>query len=113
MKVAWIGIVTALLATMALALPAQAQYPPPGGDVTISPSDATPSVGETITLNIVVSEETGIISLASEGNLTRGLDATSLYNRLLDLLEVGRQQAESYGVFDRIVKRKRVEKNSA
>lgn len=68
---------------------------------------------ETDAIVVVVSEETGTISVASEGNLTRGLDATSLNNRLLDLLDVRRQQTENQGLFDRILRRKRVEKNSA
>ncbi len=67
---------------------------------------------ETDAIVVVVSEETGTISVASEGNLTRGLDATSLNNRLLDLLDVRRQQTENQGLFDRILRRKRVEKNS-
>ena len=45
---------------------------------------------ETDALVIVVSEETGIISLAAGGEITRGLDATSLQNRLLDLLGIKR-----------------------
>ncbi|MBI2488032.1 MAG: TIGR00159 family protein [Deltaproteobacteria bacterium] len=68
---------------------------------------------ETDAIVVVVSEETGTISLASEGNLTRGLDATSLNNRLLELLEIRRQLIEKHGLFDRILRRKRVEKNSA
>ncbi|HXG30040.1 MAG TPA: diadenylate cyclase CdaA [Thermodesulfobacteriota bacterium] len=68
---------------------------------------------ETDAIVIVVSEETGIVSLAFEGNLTRGLDATSLNNRLLDLLEVRRYQTERFGTLGRIFGRKRVEKGSA
>jgi diadenylate cyclase len=68
---------------------------------------------ETDAIVVVVSEETGTISLASEGNLTRGLDATSLNNRLLELLEIRRQLTEKHGLFDRILRRKQVEKNSA
>ena len=45
---------------------------------------------ETDALVIVVSEETGIISLAAGGEITRGLDATSLQNRLHDLLGIKR-----------------------
>lgn len=45
---------------------------------------------ETDALVIVVSEETGIISLAAGGEITRGLDATSLQNQLLDLLGIKR-----------------------
>jgi diadenylate cyclase len=68
---------------------------------------------ETDAIVVVVSEETGIVSLAFEGNLTRGLDATSLNNRLLDLLEVRRYQTERFGTLGRIFGRKRVEKGSA
>lgn len=68
---------------------------------------------ETDAIVVVVSEETGTISLASEGNLTRGLDATSLNNRLLEFLEIRRQLTERHGLFDRILRRKQVEKNSA
>ena len=63
---------------------------------------------ETDAIVVVVSEETGMISVASEGNLTRGLDATSLNNHLLNLLGIGRQLVENYGLFGRILKRKRV-----
>jgi uncharacterized protein (TIGR00159 family) len=45
---------------------------------------------ETDALVIVVSEETGIISLAAGGDIKRGLDATSLQNQLLDLLGIKR-----------------------
>jgi len=68
---------------------------------------------ETDAIVVVVSEETGIVSLASEGNLTRGLDATSLNNRLLDLLEIRRYQTEGFGIVGRILRRKRAGKNSA
>jgi uncharacterized protein (TIGR00159 family) len=59
---------------------------------------------ETDAIVIVVSEETGIISLAFKGNLIRGLDATSLNNQLLDLLEVKKGQTE--GIFNRILRKK-------
>ena len=39
---------------------------------------------------IVVSEETGNISLAVGGEIKRGLDATSLHNQLLDSLGIKR-----------------------
>ena len=68
---------------------------------------------ETDAIVVVVSEETGIISLASEGNLTRVLDATSLNNRLLEFLNIRRPLGEKQGLFDRILRRKPVEKNSA
>jgi len=45
---------------------------------------------ETDAIVIVVSEETGIISLAVGGEIMRGLDATSLQNQLLDLLGIKR-----------------------
>ncbi|MGI9534849.1 MAG: diadenylate cyclase CdaA [Thermodesulfobacteriota bacterium] len=43
---------------------------------------------ETDAVVIVVSEETGLISLAIQGEIKRGLDATSLFNNLADLLNV-------------------------
>ena len=43
---------------------------------------------ETDAVVIVVSEETGSISLAIQGEIKRGLDATSLFNNLADLLNV-------------------------
>ena len=45
---------------------------------------------ETDAIVIVVSEETGIVSLAVGGEIKRGLDATSLQNQLLDLLGIKR-----------------------
>ncbi len=55
---------------------------------------------ETDAVVIVVSEETGIISLAVGGQIKRGLDATSLQNQLLDLLGIkrpARSKAEAVG----------------
>jgi uncharacterized protein (TIGR00159 family) len=55
---------------------------------------------ETDALVIVVSEETGIISLAVGGEIQRGLDATSLQNQMLDLLGIkrpARNKAEAAG----------------
>lgn len=45
---------------------------------------------ETDAIVIVVSEETGIVSLAVGGEIKRSLDATSLQNQLLDLLGIKR-----------------------
>ncbi len=68
---------------------------------------------ETDAVVVIVSEETGTISLAFQGNLTRGLDATSLNNRLLDLLEIKRGRTDRQGIFSRILRRKQVGKASA
>lgn len=60
---------------------------------------------ETDAIIVVSSEESGIISLAYQGNLTRGLDATSLYNRLIDLLEVKREQNKGYSFLKLILQK--------
>ncbi|MGE5597276.1 MAG: hypothetical protein ACM3S1_14725, partial [Hyphomicrobiales bacterium] len=46
----------AMLGALAVA-PAFAQYPPPGEPITITPSNATPAVGQTITLQIQVNQQ--------------------------------------------------------
>ncbi|MGB7292099.1 MAG: diadenylate cyclase CdaA [Thermodesulfobacteriota bacterium] len=69
--------------------------------------------GETDAIVVVVSEETGIVSLGHEGELTRGLDATSLTNRLNDLLELKKQKTEGIGLIDRILRKRQVERKSA
>lgn len=68
--------------------------------------------GETDAIVVVVSEETGIVSLGHEGELTRGLDATSLTNRLNDLLELKKQSTEGIGLIDRILRKRQVERKS-
>jgi len=45
---------------------------------------------ETDAVVVTVSEETGTISLSMGGEITRGLDATSLHNQLLDALGITR-----------------------
>jgi len=59
---------------------------------------------------IVVSEESGTISLAVEGNLTRALDATSLNNLLLKLLGLKKEPTTQRKIFNRIVGKREVEK---
>lgn len=49
---------------------------------------------ETDAVVIVVSEETGLISISSAGDITRGLDAASLNKRLIEILGV-KKKAES------------------
>lgn len=67
---------------------------------------------ETDAIVVVVSEETGIISLAHQGQLNRGLDATSLTNRLNDLLDLKKYKTEESGLLDRILKKKQSERTS-
>jgi diadenylate cyclase len=67
---------------------------------------------ETDAIVVVVSEETGIISVAHQGELTRGLDATSLTNRLNDLLDLKKQNTEGNGLIDRILRKKQAERTS-
>lgn len=68
---------------------------------------------ETDAIVVVVSEETAIVSLAHQGGLTRGLDATSLTNRLNDLLELKKQKTEGNGFINRILRKRQVERTSA
>jgi len=65
---------------------------------------------ETDAITIVVSEETGTISLAYQGELNRGLDATYLSSRLHDLLRVKQQRGEGAGLLNRIFRRNYIEK---
>jgi diadenylate cyclase len=67
---------------------------------------------ETDAIVIVVSEETGRISLAFQGDLTKGLDATSLNNKLHDLLEVNKLKTDNPGILDRVLRRKKAGKTS-
>lgn len=63
--VKYVALGVALVAGLALSVSlvsggvARAQYPPPGGNVTVTPSDPTPDVGETVTLTIAVVDEDG------------------------------------------------------
>lgn len=58
---------------------------------------------ETDAVVVVVSEETGIISLAYESEIKRGLDATTLNNTLSDLLGVKSKKTEkSSFLYDKI-----------
>lgn len=58
---------------------------------------------ETDAVVIVVSEESGIISLAIGGEIKRGLDATSLHNQLLDSLGIRRPRAKKPGLVGRLI----------
>ncbi|MGE5443144.1 MAG: diadenylate cyclase CdaA [Ignavibacteriales bacterium] len=64
---------------------------------------------ETDAVVVVASEETGIISLAFGGNLMRGLDATSLDNRLFDILGIKRGRAGEHKILS-FLSKKQVEK---
>lgn len=65
---------------------------------------------ETDAIIIVVSEETGIISLAYQGNFIRKMDATSLENRLLDLLNLRKTPSHDYNLLRRIFDFKKSER---
>ncbi len=67
---------------------------------------------ETDAIVIVVSEETGVVSIAHQGELTRGLDATSLTNRLDDLLGLKKQSTERNGFINRILGKRQIERKS-
>jgi uncharacterized protein (TIGR00159 family) len=69
---------------------------------------------ETDAIVVVVSEETGKISLAHEGNITRGLDATSLNNHLLELLGISKIAQIEINLLNSLVKKNKNEdtKNS-
>lgn len=53
---------------------------------------------ETDAVVIIVSEETGLISLAIQGEIKNKLDASSLYNYLVDLLNVKPPQKKINGI---------------
>ncbi|MEW6143767.1 MAG: diadenylate cyclase CdaA [Thermodesulfobacteriota bacterium] len=65
---------------------------------------------ETDALVIVVSEETGIISLAAGGDIKRNLDATSLQNQLLDLLGIKRPAKNKADIIEGIIDKENGEK---
>jgi uncharacterized protein (TIGR00159 family) len=65
---------------------------------------------ETDALVIVVSEETGIISLAVGGEIKRGLDATSLQNQMLDLLGIKRPVRSKADTAGEIIEKEEGEK---
>lgn len=59
---AWSGVVVvlgALVVWMGVPGGVQAQYPPPTGSVTLSVSDATPAVSESVTLGVQIVDATG------------------------------------------------------
>lgn len=64
---------------------------------------------ETDAVVVVASEETGIISLAFGGKLMRGLDATSLDNRLFDILGIKRGRTGEHRILS-FLSKKQVEK---
>ena len=49
---------------------------------------------------VIVSEETGIISLAYQGKLTRNLDNKTLQEMLTNLLEAGKRSNTGRGLFN-------------
>ncbi|HET7290767.1 MAG TPA: diadenylate cyclase CdaA [Thermodesulfobacteriota bacterium] len=65
---------------------------------------------ETDAIVIVVSEETGIVSLAVGGEIKRGLDATSLQNQLLDLLGIKRSARNKADTAGGIIEKEEGEK---
>jgi diadenylate cyclase len=67
---------------------------------------------ETDAIVVVASEETGIVSIAHQGELTRGLDATSLASRLNNLLGLKKQNTEGNGLINRILRKKQSERTS-
>lgn len=67
---------------------------------------------ETDAVIIVVSEETGTISLAIGGDITRGLDATSLNNQLLDSLGITKSSKKKVEDGSHIIEKEEVEKTN-